>query len=187
MRRRRRSRWSAAAIRRGRRWCSSPARRKRVTLLARKPLAATHVALSGRADRQPRQCRGRDRRRDLRARGRGRQLEAIAGATSPRAPRRAATIRQLFSFIGAEPNTDWLAASGLKLDPRGFVCTGADAGEEPAAARDQPPRRVRGRRRALGIGQAGRRLGRRRRPGGGGAPRLSRRAGTAGRREVQTA
>jgi thioredoxin reductase (NADPH) len=38
-------------------------------------------------------------------------------------------IRHLFSFIGAEPNTDWLAASGLKLDPRGFVCTGADTGE----------------------------------------------------------
>ena len=39
-------------------------------------------------------------------------------------------IRQLFSFIGAEPNTDWLAASGLKLDARGFVCTGADAGKD---------------------------------------------------------
>ena len=39
-------------------------------------------------------------------------------------------MRQLFSFIGAEPNTDWLAASGLKLDARGFVCTGADAGED---------------------------------------------------------
>ena len=39
-------------------------------------------------------------------------------------------IRHLFSFIGAEPNTDWLAASGLRLDPRGFVCTGADAGNE---------------------------------------------------------
>jgi thioredoxin reductase (NADPH) len=34
----------------------------------------------------------------------------------------------LFSFIGAEPNTDWLAASGLKLDARNFVVTGADAG-----------------------------------------------------------
>ena len=34
----------------------------------------------------------------------------------------------LFSFIGAEPNTDWLAASGLKLDERLFVLTGDDAG-----------------------------------------------------------
>ncbi|HEV2594569.1 MAG TPA: FAD-dependent oxidoreductase [Sphingomicrobium sp.] len=32
--------------------------------------------------------------------------------------------RYLFSFIGAEPNTDWLAASGLELDDRGFVLTG---------------------------------------------------------------
>jgi len=38
-------------------------------------------------------------------------------------------VRYLFSFIGAEPNTAWLAASGLKLDPRGFVLTGSQAGE----------------------------------------------------------
>ena len=31
--------------------------------------------------------------------------------------------------MGAEPNTDWLRQSGLKLDERGFVCTGEDAGE----------------------------------------------------------
>ena len=32
----------------------------------------------------------------------------------------------------AEPlsQNDWLAASGLKVDARGFVCTGADAGED---------------------------------------------------------
>ena len=34
--------------------------------------------------------------------------------------------RFLFSFIGAEPNTDWLQSSGLKLDERGFVVTGGD-------------------------------------------------------------
>ena len=32
--------------------------------------------------------------------------------------------RFLFSFIGAEPNTDWLQGSGIKLDERGFVLTG---------------------------------------------------------------
>jgi thioredoxin reductase (NADPH) len=31
--------------------------------------------------------------------------------------------RFLFSFIGAEPNTDWLQSSGIKLDQRGFVLT----------------------------------------------------------------
>lgn len=39
-------------------------------------------------------------------------------------------VSYLFSFIGAEPNTDWLRASGLKLDDRGFVCAGDKAGPE---------------------------------------------------------
>src|SRR5206468_1726278 len=39
-------------------------------------------------------------------------------------------VRYLFSFIGAEPNTDWLAGSGLKLDGRGFVLTGDDVGDD---------------------------------------------------------
>jgi thioredoxin reductase (NADPH) len=38
-------------------------------------------------------------------------------------------IRHLFLFVGAEPNTDWLAGSGVALDPNGFVLTGADAAE----------------------------------------------------------
>jgi thioredoxin reductase (NADPH) len=33
--------------------------------------------------------------------------------------------RQLFLFIGAEPNTDWLRQSGLEVDERGFVRTGS--------------------------------------------------------------
>jgi thioredoxin reductase (NADPH) len=37
--------------------------------------------------------------------------------------------RFLFSFIGAEPNTDWLQPSGIKLDQRGFILTGEEAGE----------------------------------------------------------
>jgi thioredoxin reductase (NADPH) len=35
-------------------------------------------------------------------------------------------IRHLFLFIGADPNTDWLSGSGVALDPKGFVLTGAD-------------------------------------------------------------
>ena len=35
-------------------------------------------------------------------------------------------IRHLFLFIGAEPNTAWLAGSGVTLDERGFVRTDAD-------------------------------------------------------------
>jgi thioredoxin reductase (NADPH) len=37
------------------------------------------------------------------------------------------SIRHLFLFIGAEPNTDWLAGSGVALDAKGFVLTGGDA------------------------------------------------------------
>jgi thioredoxin reductase (NADPH) len=39
-------------------------------------------------------------------------------------------INHLFLFIGAEPNTDWLTGSGIALDAKGFVLTGADAGGE---------------------------------------------------------
>ncbi|MEO6581050.1 MAG: FAD-dependent oxidoreductase [Sphingomicrobium sp.] len=38
-------------------------------------------------------------------------------------------VRFLFSFIGADPNTDWLRESSLKLDPGGFLATGREAGE----------------------------------------------------------
>jgi thioredoxin reductase (NADPH) len=38
-------------------------------------------------------------------------------------------LRHLFLFIGADPNTGWLSGSGVKLDPKGFVLTGAEAGE----------------------------------------------------------
>lgn len=37
-------------------------------------------------------------------------------------------VRQLFLFIGADPNTDWLEGTGVALDPGGFVRTGSDAG-----------------------------------------------------------
>ena len=37
-------------------------------------------------------------------------------------------VRHLFLFIGADPNTGWLAGSGVALDSRGFVLTGPEAG-----------------------------------------------------------
>jgi thioredoxin reductase (NADPH) len=40
------------------------------------------------------------------------------------------SVRFLFSFIGAEPNTDWLRGSGIELDERGFVLTGEDVGAD---------------------------------------------------------
>jgi thioredoxin reductase len=35
-------------------------------------------------------------------------------------------IRHLFLFIGANPNTTWLSGSGVSLDDKGFVRTGAN-------------------------------------------------------------
>jgi thioredoxin reductase (NADPH) len=40
------------------------------------------------------------------------------------------SIRHLFLFIGADPNTGWLSGSGVALDSKGFVLTGAQAGED---------------------------------------------------------
>jgi thioredoxin reductase (NADPH) len=59
--------------------------------------------------------------------GRNGMLEAVRwrGRTSGEEVRR--RIRHLFLFIGADPNTDWLSGSGIRLDPKGFVLTGADS------------------------------------------------------------
>jgi len=35
-------------------------------------------------------------------------------------------VGHVFSFIGADPNTDWLKDCGIALDEKGFVITGAD-------------------------------------------------------------
>jgi thioredoxin reductase (NADPH) len=45
-------------------------------------------------------------------------------------------IGHVFSFIGAEPNTDWLKGSGVHLDEKGFVITGADNAHLLATSRD---------------------------------------------------
>jgi thioredoxin reductase (NADPH) len=61
--------------------------------------------------------------------GRDGMLEAIRwrGGASGEDVRR--PMQHLFLFIGAEPNTDWLAGSGVALDRKGFVLTGADTSE----------------------------------------------------------
>ena len=91
-------------------------------------------------------------------------------------------IRNLFLFVGADPATGWLEGCGVKVDRAGFVLTGVQDGQNDAgaAAGNHRARRVRGRRRALGLGQAGRRRDRRGRAGGGRAARFSRRQRQAG-------
>jgi len=60
--------------------------------------------------------------------GRNGMLEEVrwrqAGAAEMQRP-----IRHMFLFIGADPNTDWLASSGIALDPKGFVLTGKEASD----------------------------------------------------------
>jgi thioredoxin reductase (NADPH) len=63
--------------------------------------------------------------------GRDGVLEAIRWRNGAAEVRR--QLSHLFLFIGAEPNTDWLSGSGVVLDPKGFVLTGADAGVDRLA------------------------------------------------------
>jgi thioredoxin reductase (NADPH) len=52
-------------------------------------------------------------------------LEAICWRDRGSGVEKRQQVRQLFLFIGAEPNTDWLLQSELEVDERGFVRTGA--------------------------------------------------------------
>jgi thioredoxin reductase (NADPH) len=52
------------------------------------------------------------------------------------------TIRRLFLFVGADPNTQWLANCGVKVDGKGFVCTGGDLPAD-ALVRSQAGQEVR--------------------------------------------
>ena len=40
--------------------------------------------------------------------------------------------------MGAEPNTQWLASSGVTLDPKGFVVTGGAAGGQRPLETSRP-------------------------------------------------
>jgi thioredoxin reductase (NADPH) len=58
--------------------------------------------------------------------GRDGMLEAIRWRVSPSEEEARRPIRHLFLFIGADPNTAWLSGSGVALDQKKFVLTGAD-------------------------------------------------------------
>jgi thioredoxin reductase (NADPH) len=61
--------------------------------------------------------------------GRDGVLEAIRWRRAPPGEETRRPIRHLFLFIGADPNTSWLSGSGVALDAKGFVRTGADVAE----------------------------------------------------------
>lgn len=100
---------------------------RRVTLVARRPLAETMSAyLVERIANLPNVDLVSDA--EVAAlEGRDRALEAICWRSRGSGAETRRACRHLFLFIGAEPNTDWLHGSGLKLDPRGFVLTGPEA------------------------------------------------------------
>jgi thioredoxin reductase (NADPH) len=58
--------------------------------------------------------------------GRGGVLDAIRWRHVPSGEETRRALRHLFLFIGADPNTSWLSESGVALDAKGFVRTGAD-------------------------------------------------------------
>ena len=98
---------------------------------------------------------------------------ASPGSTSATGERVTRPIRHVFMMTGASPNTEWLRGC-VAIDDKGFVKAGPGsvrarprrrevAADAPALpVRDQPARRVRGRRRPLDERQA-RRVGGRRR------------------------
>jgi thioredoxin reductase (NADPH) len=57
--------------------------------------------------------------------GSGGVLEAVRWR-GPASEETRRPVRHLFLFIGADPNTDWLNGSGVALDRKGFVLTGAE-------------------------------------------------------------
>jgi thioredoxin reductase (NADPH) len=99
----------------------------RVTLLARRPLAETMSAylverIAGLANVEV--VTGVE---ISKLEGREHALESVCWRDRDSQAETHRSVRHLFLFIGAEPNTDWLAGSGLKLNERGFILTGPEA------------------------------------------------------------
>jgi thioredoxin reductase (NADPH) len=102
----------------------------RVTLLARRPLAATMSAylierIAGLPNVQViegAEVSGLE--------GHDRTLEAIRWRVRGSSEEGRFPVRHLFLFIGADPNTDWLSGAEVTLDARGFIRTGSQLNPE---------------------------------------------------------
>jgi thioredoxin reductase (NADPH) len=104
-------------------------RAQRVTLIARRPLEQTMSQyLIERIRAQPNidvviGC-------EVAAlEGDGNELRSVRWRDRQTGTEKVREIRYLFSFIGAEPNTDWLRSSGIRLDERGFILTDDEIGD----------------------------------------------------------
>jgi len=58
--------------------------------------------------------------------GEGGNLTALSWRSQTTGAVTTRPVQHLFLFIGADPNTDWLAHCNVALDAKGFVRTGAD-------------------------------------------------------------
>jgi len=105
-------------------------RARRVTLIARRPLEQTMSQyLIDRITAQPNvQVIGGCEISALE--GAHGALECVRWRDRASGEETRCDARYLFSFIGAEPNTDWLQPSAIKLDERGFVLTGEDMADD---------------------------------------------------------
>jgi thioredoxin reductase (NADPH) len=63
------------------------------------------------------------------------RLERVRWRHNPTGQETEKPIRNVFLFIGADPATEWLRGSGVILDNKGFVLTGADAVDGTHAVR----------------------------------------------------
>jgi thioredoxin reductase (NADPH) len=61
--------------------------------------------------------------------GHGGVLEAIRWRREGSREEIRREVRHMFLFIGADPNTNWLRGSGVKVDGKGFILTGGPARE----------------------------------------------------------
>lgn len=61
--------------------------------------------------------------------GDGGKLNAVRWTHRPTGRETTRPIRHVFLFIGADPNTDWLRRSGIAVDEKGFIRTGAECGK----------------------------------------------------------
>ncbi|MBO9516472.1 MAG: FAD-dependent oxidoreductase [Porphyrobacter sp.] len=98
-----------------------------VTMIARRPLADTMSRyLIDRIAAQP-NIEVLEGAEVTALEGEGTALQAIEWKWRGEQASTRLGVRELFLFIGAEPNTDWLAGTGITLDPQGFVVTGETA------------------------------------------------------------
>ena len=106
------------------------AQTKRVTVIARRPLRETMSSYLVDRINAARNIDVVTGCEIAAVEGRDGVMEAIRWRERGSGEEQRLAIRHLFLFIGADPNTDWLAASGIELDERGFIRAGEACGDD---------------------------------------------------------